>query len=41
VHFIPPKKKNKKAEDLALLFLRESWRLHGILGDIIQIRTPG
>jgi hypothetical protein len=33
-HFIPLKTKNKKAEDLATIFAREIWRLHGIQADI-------
>jgi transposase InsO family protein len=37
-HFIPLKKKNKKAEDLATIFVREIWRLHGIPADIISDR---
>jgi transposase InsO family protein len=37
-HFIPLKKKNKKGEDLATIFAREIWRLHGIPADIISDR---
>jgi transposase InsO family protein len=37
-HFIPLKKKNKKAEDLAEVFTREVWKLHGIPADIISDR---
>jgi hypothetical protein len=35
-HFIPLKTKNKKAEDLATIFTREIWKLHGIPADIIS-----
>jgi hypothetical protein len=38
VHFIPPKKKNKMGEDLATIFAREIWRLHGIPANIISDR---
>jgi hypothetical protein len=37
-HFILQKKKNKMAEDLATIFAREIWRLHGIPADIISDR---
>jgi hypothetical protein len=37
-HFIPVKKKNKKAQDLAKIFAREIWGLHGISADIISDR---
>jgi transposase InsO family protein len=37
-YFIPLKNKNKKAEDLATIFAREIWRLHGIPADIISDR---
>jgi hypothetical protein len=33
-HFIPLKKKNKKAEDLETIFAREIWRRHSIPADI-------
>jgi hypothetical protein len=35
VHFIPLKKKDIKAEDLATIFAREIWRLHSIPADIM------
>jgi hypothetical protein len=35
-HFIPLKKKEKKAENLTLIFAREIWRLHGIPSDIVS-----
>jgi hypothetical protein len=35
---IPVKKKNTKAEDLATIFVREIWRLHGIPAHIISDR---
>jgi hypothetical protein len=37
-HFILVKKMNKKAEDIATIFAREIWRLHGIPADIISDR---
>jgi hypothetical protein len=37
-HVILLKKKNKEAEDLATIFAREIWRLHGIRVDIISDR---
>jgi hypothetical protein len=37
-NFIMLKKKNKKAEDLATIFAREIWRLHGITADIFSDR---
>jgi hypothetical protein len=35
-HFIPLKKDKKTAEDLALIFARNIWRLHGLLNEIIS-----
>jgi hypothetical protein len=37
-HIIPLKKTNKKDEDLAIIFAREIYRLHGIPADIITDR---
>jgi transposase InsO family protein len=39
-YFIPLKKKNNKAEDLATIFTTEIWRLHGIPGEIMSDRDP-
>jgi hypothetical protein len=39
-YFIPLKKMNNKAEDLATIFTTEIWRLHGIPGDIMSDRDP-
>jgi transposase InsO family protein len=33
-----PKKNSKKAPDLAVIFGKEIWRLHGLLSDIISAR---
>ena len=38
VHFIPLSSEAKTAEDLARIFAREMWRLHGLLRDIISDR---
>jgi hypothetical protein len=38
VHFIPLKKKNQKAKDLATIFMREIWTLYGIPANIISDR---
>jgi hypothetical protein len=35
-HCIPPMTKNKRGKDLAIIFLKEIWRLHRILADIIS-----
>jgi hypothetical protein len=35
-HFIPLKKKNKKAEDLTEVFTREIWKWHSIPADIVS-----
>jgi hypothetical protein len=37
-HFIPLKKNSKKAPDLAVIFAKEIWRLHGLPSDIISDR---
>jgi transposase InsO family protein len=37
-HFIPLKKDEKKAADVARVFLREIWRLHGLPSSIISDR---
>ena len=37
-HFIPLKKSAKKAEDLAPIFAREIWRIHGVPTDIVSDR---
>jgi ribosomal silencing factor RsfS len=37
-HIIPLYQKNKKAEDIATIFVREIWRLHSIPADIISDR---
>jgi hypothetical protein len=37
-HFIPLKKKHKKAEDLAMIFGSEIWKIHGIPLDIVSDR---
>jgi hypothetical protein len=34
-HFMPLKKKEKKAENLAIIFACEIWRLNGILCNIV------
>ena len=38
-HFIPLKKDLTKGADLAPLFLQNSWRLHGILEDVVSDRV--
>jgi hypothetical protein len=38
MHFIPLKKKDKKAENLSIILAREIWRLYGIPVDIISVR---
>jgi hypothetical protein len=38
-HFIPLKKANKMAKDLTTIFVREIWRLKGILAEIISDRA--
>jgi hypothetical protein len=37
-HFIPLPPDGKKAEDLARIFAKEIWRLHGLPRDIISDR---
>ena len=38
-HFIPPSPGSKTAEDLARIFAREIWRLHGLPRDIFPTGT--
>jgi transposase InsO family protein len=38
VHFIPLKTNENRAENLALVFTHEIWRLHGIPTDIVSDR---
>ena len=40
-HFIPMEQDKKNTEDLAGIFAREIWRLHGLLQDIVMTVTPG
>ena len=37
-HFIPLQENKKTAEDLARIFVREVWRLHGLPRDIVSVR---
>ena len=37
-HFIPLQKERKKAPDLAKIFVKEVWRLHGVPKSIISDR---
>ena len=37
-HFIPLQKEKKKAPDLAKIFVKEIWRLHGVPKSIISDR---
>ena len=40
-HFIPFEEDKKNAEDLAPIFAREIWRLHGLPRDIVSDRDSG
>ena len=40
VHFIPSKDGQKAAEGYAKVFLRNSWKLHGLPSSIISDREP-
>jgi len=37
-HFLPLTKEGKTAKDLAIIFAREIWRLHGLPSDIVSDR---
>lgn len=39
-HFVPLKTGAKKAADLARIFAREVWRIHGLPTDIVSDRDP-